>query len=75
MREIVISEEMTKQLEALPDTAVGKHFEWTPEKDAILLKYWNVKKQSDVCGILGVTENPARKRYKKLTETSIHIDV
>ena len=66
-KEIVISEELAKQLEALQDSKIGKHFEWTPEKDAILLKYWNIKKQSDVCNILGVTENPARKRYKRLT--------
>ena len=52
-KEIVISEELAKQLEALQDSKIGKHFEWTPEKDAILLKYWNIKKQSDVCNILG----------------------
>ena len=68
MREIIISEEMTKQLEALPDADVGKHFEWTPEKDAILLKYWNVKRQSDICELLGITQNPARNRYRKLTK-------
>lgn len=68
MNEILISEEMLKQFEALPDVEIGKHFEWTPEKEALLLKYWKVKRQSDVCKLLGVTENPARKKYRELTE-------
>jgi len=68
MNEILITEEMLRQFEALPDVEVGKHFEWTPEKETLLLKYWPVKRQVDVCRLLGVSENTARKKYRELID-------
>lgn len=68
--EIVISEEMAKKLEALPDVKLGKHFEWTPEKDAIVLQYYGIKRQVDLCELLGTTPNTLRARYRILSNDS-----
>ncbi len=65
MRKISISEEMLKQFDDLPNR---KPFEWTPEKEELLLKYWPIKRQADVCRLLGVSENPARKKYRELID-------
>jgi len=40
---------------------------WTPAEDAILLKYWPVKKHAAVAKQLGVSANTALKRYRELT--------
>ena len=55
-------------LAELPDARLGtKGFPWTPELDKILLEYWPVKRQSDVCRALGCSLNTARTRYRDLT--------
>ena len=61
------SEELRQLLESLPDSKTGPAgFPWTPELDNILLTYWNVKRQQDICRVLGCTSNTARNRYREL---------
>ena len=68
MREIIISDELLQQLEALPKAVSGKPKSlFTPEEDAILLKYWGVKRQVDICKIIGKCVNACRDRYLVLT--------
>lgn len=40
---------------------------FSKEDDAILLKYWTVKKKADVARIIGYSQNTCRKRYRELT--------
>ena len=39
---------------------------FSKEDDAILMKYWGVKKQSDISRIIGYSVNTCRKRYREL---------
>ena len=67
--EIVISDELLEKLEALSDARPGaKPLVWSPEQDAVLLKYWMVKRKVDVAKIVGYHTGPCRERYKFLTE-------
>jgi hypothetical protein len=65
---VTIDPEMEALLEKLPDAKsgiLGRTF--TPEEDAILLKYWPVKCKRDIAKLLHCHENTARRRYKELT--------
>jgi len=67
IKSIKISKELEEAFDALPDGGPFKPAkEWTAEEDAILLKYWPIKKHSAVAIQLGVAENTARKRYREL---------
>jgi len=64
---VEISAEMAAKLEALEDAHPGgpKH-QWTAEEDAVLLKYWRIKRQVDVAELLGLDDNTCRYRYRDL---------
>lgn len=65
---VEIPAEWLDQLEALEPTKPGNPgIIWTPEMDAVLLKYWPVKRQPDVAEILGVCVGVCRNRYRYLT--------
>ena len=56
------------ELEALPDAAGGAlRHEWTAGEDAVLLKYWETKRQVDVARVLGLSTNTCRERWRQLT--------
>lgn len=62
---ITIDDDTVKKIEAL---SPFKGTFWTPEKDAIIMKYWNVKEHKALAeDILGTSETSARRRYRKLT--------
>lgn len=55
-------------LESLPDVSGSFQWvTWTEEMDALLLKYWPVKRKIDVAEALGFSPNTCRARYRKLT--------
>jgi hypothetical protein len=62
-----IPEDMLAAIEALPDKNTRDGFPFTEAHDAILLNYWNVKPQNQLCRIIGCSENTARRRYNLLT--------
>jgi hypothetical protein len=63
------AESLLRALESLPDSKYGPvGFEWTPEMDEILLRFWPVKRQAEICKLLGCSQNTARNRYRELTK-------
>jgi hypothetical protein len=63
------AESLLRAIENLPDTKYGPvGFEWTPELDEMLVKFWKVKRQSELCKIIGCSPNTARNRYRELTK-------
>ena len=71
MREVVdiaINPATLARFEALPDNSLGvRRRVWTPEEDAILVKYWPSKNKESVAKALGVDTNTARRHYRELT--------
>ncbi len=62
-------DKITAQLEALPDSDWrGKSIRWTPELDAVLLKYWEIKPRKDVARILGLSITTCRERVSFLRD-------
>lgn len=68
MNEIIVNidESLIKQFESLPSALDKKEF--TPEKKALLVKYWPIKKHSEVANLLGFSVNTCLKYYRELTE-------
>ena len=64
-RIIEIDESLIAQFEALPGAAPQKEF--TPEKDALLLKYWPIKNHAEVAKLMGYSTNTCLKRYRELS--------
>lgn len=64
----LIPDDVLKQLDALPNIRNSKAYEWKDWEDAILLKYWYVKRQKDIAAMLGRCINVCRDRYQLLTE-------
>ena len=61
--------ELLERLDDLPDRHSGARVaEFTPEQDAALMKYWKVKRQSDVARIIGFCTNVCARRYNELVE-------
>lgn len=57
-----------ERLEALEDAQSGaRRHQWTDEEDAILLRYWPVKRKEEVAAILGYGQEMCRRRYRELT--------
>lgn len=54
-------------LEALPDNPRSRSRLFTPEEDALILKYWERKPKRQVAAVLGISENTIRKRWETLT--------
>jgi DNA-directed RNA polymerase specialized sigma24 family protein len=65
---VEIPAELLAELEALPAPAQTKKMLWSKEQDAVLLKFWQSRRKSDVARILGRHENTCRKRHEYLTE-------
>jgi hypothetical protein len=62
------AESLLRAIESLPDSRQGPSgFEWTPELDEMLVKFWKIKRQSELCKIIGCSPNTARNRYRDLT--------
>lgn len=59
---------MREALEALPANKRKNRSEWDAEKDALLVEFWQSRRNRDVAKILGVCENSARERWRFLTE-------
>ena len=67
--EIELPADVLAHFAALPDAKPGHpKAVVTPEQDAILLKYWPVKRKDDVAAIVGHGRAWCRDRYKELTE-------
>lgn len=71
MRETIdvqISPDLQAKLDAMPDKAPGaRAHEWTPEEDAVLARYWGIKRQADVGALLGRGLNVCRRRWEFLS--------
>ena len=66
--EIEIDEEMLAKFEALPEGGIGRNgYNWTAEEDALLLRYWPIKRKMNVARLLGPNETTCRERYRWLT--------
>lgn len=63
-----IPADVLSQLEELPDRRNGSApVPFTPEQDAILLRYWPRKPQEAVAKIIGFGVRKCKARYKELT--------
>jgi hypothetical protein len=70
IQEVKINADLLAALDALKPKQKGAlGFDWTPELDAALLRYWPIKDQKEVCAVLGCSPNTARARYRELTKT------
>lgn len=56
------------EFEELPDANASRAMVFSDAMDAALLKFWPVKRHSDVARLLRVSENTARKRYRELCQ-------
>ena len=65
--DIEIDAGLLAQFEDLPDTA-RQTVKWTPQLDALLLKFWPIKNKEAVADAIGYCSYACRKRYKELTE-------
>jgi len=66
---VEISPEMLAKLDRCDDTKTGATARpFTPEEDAVLLKYYLVKRKDDLARVFGCCAETLRKRYNKLTE-------
>ena len=66
---VEISPEIMEAIEGCRDTSNGNHGRvFTPEEDAAILKYYNVKRKEDLARVFDVCAETLRKRYNKLTE-------
>jgi transcription initiation factor TFIIIB Brf1 subunit/transcription initiation factor TFIIB len=60
---------LLERLESLPDKQTGRGgHAWTEQEDAILRRYWPIKRQSDVAKVLGMSQDTCRKRYRELVD-------
>jgi hypothetical protein len=65
--DVEIPEYLIAELEVLPNAQNGQRKkQWSPENDAILLKYWGVKIQTDIASIIGLNVSTCRSRYRYL---------
>lgn len=62
---VEIDEETIKKFESIPRSKKEKS-NWPEYKDALLLKYWPIKRHKDVADFLGYPVNTAKDRYEKL---------
>jgi len=68
IRPVTIDADLLADLEAMPvKKQQGIKYEWTEERDAILLKYWKIRNHRDVVKVLGCSVNTALDRYRELT--------
>lgn len=66
---VTIDPELEALFDALPESKGGTPGRvFTPEEDALLLKYWPIKNKEQMAKLLQCHPNTARKRYKELTE-------
>jgi hypothetical protein len=66
---IEIDADLLAKFEALPDCHAGAQRKVpTPEQVEILRRYWKVKRQQDVCDLIGARENTCRKWYQDYVE-------
>ena len=63
---VTIDDETVKKFDALPNRT--KLIRWTPEMDAILLKWWKVKQRRAVAAIFDCSETSCQRRYEELTK-------
>ena len=63
---VPVDPEKLAMLEALPYKRPRN--EWTPEQDAILIRYWATREHLAVARIIGINPETCRKRYRELTE-------
>lgn len=67
MKQIAVTSDMLKRLEALPDARPGSTaLVWTKEMDEVMRKGWRVKRKVDVAKVLGLNETTCRKRAEVL---------
>lgn len=62
---INIDSDIIAKFESLPEKQ--NQGSWTPEKDALLLKYWPIKKCDEVANLFGKSVTACRDRYTKLS--------
>lgn len=66
--EVEIDPDVIARLEALPDKQVGAiRRQWTPAEDAIILRYYPVKRAEDLGEVLKSSDKTIRRRYRMLT--------
>lgn len=67
--DVQISDDMLAKIEQVRETKPGKpRRQFTPEEDAILLKYWPVKNHDELAQVLGCSTTLALRRYRELTK-------
>jgi hypothetical protein len=67
--EINIDQSLLDQLEKLPDKHAGSRIRNPTEQELeIVAKYWNVKRQVDLCKLLGVSVATARRWYEEMAK-------
>lgn len=63
--EVEIDPETVALFESMPDATIRPT--WTKEKEALLVKYWPIKKHAEVAKALDVSTNTALKKFRELT--------
>lgn len=62
-KKVVLSEEIAREFEALPNTPFR---EWTEEMDAVLLEFWPRKNKGAVAKKLGIPRSTCEGRFNYL---------
>lgn len=63
---VELPEDVVAKLESLCSPGKKKMHVWTKEHDAILLRYWKIKRKVDVAKVIGKTDKICRERYEYL---------
>ena len=66
---VEIDPELEEAFQALPPPSkYGYGIPWTPQMEALLLKYWRIRDQEAVAKQLGVGHSTAKRKYRELIE-------
>ena len=62
---VEIDQDIIDRFEALeePKQVTGW---WTPEREALLMKYWPIKRHAEVAKLLGKSDTTCRRKYEQL---------
>jgi len=67
--DVKIPDDILERLAKIEPSQIGYGGKkWLPWEDKVLLENWEKKNKRELASLLGVHENTARTRYRKLTE-------